>query len=185
MPLSEALLQKFSRLCSVPHDHRVHHIKKLSHKKSLKIIHYGNTDWVVIYNKSSKKVTLMGDLFCGPVPSPENRDKYHHRKHTTQRLQERFNINASYNDLQQLSSMCRSKYLHIKLANTHPQRTKNLVHFKGIDMLAVYEDSSDSVVTVMPTEYLKQEERDWLYCSKCVRYKQMLKHTKELQNVPG
>lgn len=181
--LHEALLQKFSKLCSGPQDPRVHHIKKISYNKSLKIIHYGNTDWTVVYDKNSKKVTLPEDLFCGPLPTPQNREKYRHKKHTKQRLLERFNINATDDDLQSMADMCRTKYLHIKFpfitSSRHPGRTKNLIHFKGTDMLAVYEEGSDSIVTAMPTKYLSKEEQDWLYCSKRVRYKQFIRHTRE------
>lgn len=188
MPLPEALLQKFSKMCSGPQDPRVRHIKRISCNKSLKIIHYGNTDWTVVYDKNSKRVLLPEDLFCGPMPSPENRDKYHHRQHTEQRLQERFSISASYEDLKEMAYMCATKYQHIKIKgdSTHSHyRSKNLIHFKGADIVAIYEPSSDSIVTAMPTDFLPKEEYDWLFCSKRVRYKQMLKHTKELQNVPG
>ena len=170
MPLSEALLQKFSRLCSGPQDPRVHHIEKLSCNKSLKIIHYGNTDWIVVYDKNSKKVTLTEDLFCGPMPTPQNRDKYHHGAHTRRRLRERFNISASYEDLKEMAHMCTTKYQHIKIEDCSYARSKHLIHFKGADIITIYEPSSDSIVTAMPTEYLDKEERDWLYCSKRVRY---------------
>lgn len=184
MPLPEVLSQKSSKLCSGPQDPRVTPIKKLSSTKSLKIIHYGNTDWTVVYNKNSKKVTLTEDLFCGPMPTPQNRSKYHHGAHTRRRLRERFNISASYEDLKEMASMCTTKYQHIKIDSSH-SRSKNLIHFKGADIIAIYEPSSDSIVTAMPTDFLPKEEYDWLFCSKRVRYKQMLKHTKELQNVPG
>lgn len=178
--LHETLLQKFSKMCSGPQDPRVHHIKRLSYNKSLKIIHYGNTDWTVVYDKKSKKVLLPEELFCGPLPTEQNRRQHRHREHTKQRLQERFNIEASNDDLQQMASMCHTKYQHIKIPfRTAANRTKNLIHFRGIDMLAVYEPESDSVVTAMPTKYLDKAEHDWLYCSKRVRYKQLLKHAKE------
>lgn len=176
--LHESLLQKFSQLCSGPQDPRVHHIKKISYNKSLKIIHYGSTDWTVIYDKKSKKVLLPEDLFCGPLPTKQNREKYRHKQHTKQRLLERFNIEASEEDLVEMASLCHTKYHHIKISSKPDGRTKNLIHFKGTDMLAVYEPSSDSIVTAMPTEYLNKEEHDWLYCSKRVRYKQFIKHTK-------
>ena len=187
MPLHEDLLQKFSKLCSLPKHPNVTHIMKLSNTKSLKIVHYGSSDYAVVYNRYTKKVTLQEDCFCGPMPNKQNRDRHHHNEHTRQRLMERFNIEASYEDLAEMVSLCHTKYHHIKLSCSKPQpngRTKNLIHFKGTDMLAVYEPDSDSIVTAMPVEYLKQEEHDWLYCSKRVRYKQMIKHTKELQNVP-
>ena len=179
MPLHEALLQKFSKLCSGPQDPRVHHIEKISCNRSLKIIHYGNTDWTVVYDKKSKRVLLPEDLFCGPLPSPQDRSKHCYMQHAKKRLQERFNIEASEEDIHQMASMCRTKYQHIKLETSFANRTKNLIHFKNTDIITIYEDSSDSIVTVMPPEYLPKEQHDWLYCSKKVRYKQLLKHSQE------
>lgn len=177
--LHESLLNKFSQMCSQSQHPNVTHIEKLSCSLSLKLIRYNKGLYKILYNKTYKTVTPIEDLFCGPLPNKKNREKYRHKKHTKQRLMERFAIEASDKDLTEMAALCHTKYHHIKISSQPDGRTKNLIHFKGTDMLAVYEPSSDSIVTAMPTEYLHKEERDWLYCSKRVRYKQFIKHTKE------
>jgi len=185
--LSKEDLHQMARMCSFPQSPFVVFLRRLSHNRSKKCIQYNNRCYTVIYNTHSKRVTLLPseEPLIGP-PSPfKKRRRIDHDKHTKKRLLQRFNIEASDEDLKQMASMCSTKYCHIKLpfksASQKEGRTRNLIHFKDRDMLAVYEPESDSIITAMPTEYMFKEEREWLYCSKRVRYKQLLKHTKALQ----
>ena len=167
-------LQEIAFMCRTPLHPAVKLLERLSNRIKKKQVHYKGQDFIVLYNCRSKEVFILREDI-----SAKYLKQYNYNNHTKKRLQERFNIEASDEDICQMASMCRTKYQHIKLETSFANRTKNLIHFKGTDIVTIYEDSSDSIVTAMPPEYLSKEEHDWLYCSKRVRYKQLLKHSQE------
>lgn len=167
-------LQEIAFMCRTAAHPAVKFLERVSNRIKKKQVHYKGQDFIVLYNCRSKDVFILREDL-----SAEYLKQYNYNNHAKKRLKERFNIDASYEDLQKMASMCRTKYQHIKLETSFANRTKNLIHFKNTDIITIYEDSSDSIVTVMPPEYLPKEQHDWLYCSKKVRYKQLLKHTQE------
>ena len=181
-------LQQISLMCSRM-DSNVTALERLTNTRSKKRVVYHNIPLIVVYSSKRKQaVPVLEDLFVGPVIPRTllklRRKRLRYAEHTKKRFQERFNIDVTEKDLQELAHLCTTKYKHIKISqqnkkNTKP-RTKNLIHYKDTDIVAIYEESSDSIVTVMPPSYLKDSEHEWLYCSKRVRYKQLLKHSKEL-----
>ena len=183
--LTEADFNQMISMCRLPQCLDVVTVEKVSQSQKKKLIRFQNNAFLVLYNNKTKVIKILSTLPLSAFPAGPKitRNKKRHRNHTKFRLKQRLNLDVSDAELKQMARMCHTKYQHIKISQRAPGRTKNLIHYKNTDIVAVYEDCSDSIVTVMPTSYLKEAERDWLFCSKRVRYKQMLKHTKEQSNV--